>query len=192
MKPILCYIKGALDYSLQYKVTNIDGVMKSLHGYADANWAGDLTTRKSTSGYVFQIGSSAVPLISKHQSIVTLSSTEAEYVALSNATQEVIWLGTFLNGKGFDQAEPKTMFEDNQGTMKLAKDPSHHLQVKHIDIKFHHVRDAVATKKIYLKYCPTQKTIPDLLKKGRARPQFEKLLEELRVTKLTLALPAPC
>ena len=133
-----------------------------------------------------------MPLISKHQSIVTLSSTEAEYVALSNATQEVIWLGTFLNGKGFDQAEPKTMFEDNQGTMKLAKDPSHHLQVKHIDIKFHHVRDAVATKKIYLKYCPTQKTIPDLLKKGRARPQFEKLLEELRVTKLTLALPAPC
>ena len=134
---------------MQYKKPNFDEV-HSLRGYTDAGWAGDMTTRKSTFGYVFQIGSSMVSWTSQRQSIVALLSTEAEYVALSNATQEVIWLRTLLNGKGFDQTKPTTMIEENQGTIQLAKNPSHQSRMKHIDIKFHHVHDAVATKNIHL------------------------------------------
>ena len=121
---------------------------------------------------------------SKHQSIVALSSTEPEYMALSNATQEAIWLRTFLNGIGLDLAKPTTMFEDSQGTIELAKNPSHNSRTKHTDIKLHHVRNAVATKKINLQYWPTQEMIADLLTKGLSRPQFEKLREELGVTKV--------
>ena len=76
------------------------------------------------------------------------------------------------------------MFEDNQNAIELTKKSSHHSQSKHIDIKFHHVRDAVATKKIHLQYCPTQEMIADLLTKGLSRPQYEKLREEFGVTKL--------
>ena len=82
-------------------------------GYADADWAGDVNTRKSTSGYVFQIGGSTISWMSKRQSIVALSTTEAEYVALSTATQEAIWLRSLLKGMGFEQKSPTTIFEDN-------------------------------------------------------------------------------
>ena len=114
---------------------------------------------------------------------MALSTTEAEYLALSHATQEAMWLRTLLDGMGFNQTEPTTMFKDNQGTIELAKNPSHHSRTKHIDIKFHHVRDAVAKKKISLRYCPTQEMIADLLTKGLPRPQFEKLREGLGVKK---------
>ena len=72
--------------------TNRNDELSDLRGYADADWAEDVTTRKSTSGYVFQIGNSTVSWSSKRQSVVALSSTEAEYVALSHATQEATWL----------------------------------------------------------------------------------------------------
>ena len=76
------------------------------------------------------------------------------------------------------------MFEDNQGTIELTKDPSHHSLTKHIDIKFHNVRDAFATKKIHIQYCSTQEMVADLLTEGLSRPQFVKLREELGVKKL--------
>ena len=94
------------------------------------------------------------------------SLTEAEYVALSNATQKMILLRSLLNDMGFDQGKPTTIFEGNQGTIELTKNPSHHSRTKHIDIKFHHVHDTVATKKIYLQHCLTQEMTADLLTKG--------------------------
>lgn len=85
---------------------------------------------------------------------------------------------------GFNQSKPTRMFEDNQGAIELAKNPSHHSRTKHIDIKFHHVRDSVVARKISLQYCPTQDMIADALTKGLPRPQFEKLREGLGVSKL--------
>jgi len=184
VKRVLRYIKGTLDYGLLYKTTNRNGEVSDLRGYADADWAGDVTTRKSTSGYVFQIGSSTVSWSSKRQSVVALSSTEAEYVALSHATQEATWLRNLLQSMGFDQANPMTIFEDNQGTIALAKNPKHHARTKHIDIKYHFIRDAISEKKIQLDYCPTNEMIADILTKSLARPQFEKLRSGLGVAKL--------
>ena len=125
-----------------------------------------MTAQKLTSSYGFPNGSSTVLWRSKCQSIVALSLTEAEYVALSNATQKMILLRSLLNDMGFDQGKPTTIFEGNQGTIELTKNPSHHSRTKHIDIKFHHVHDTVATKKIYLHHCLTQEMTADLLTKG--------------------------
>ena len=136
VKRVLRYINETLDFNLHCKATNLDAVTNSLSGYADADWAGDMTTRKSTLGYMFQIGKSTVSWRSKHQSIVALSSTKTEYVALSNATQEAIWLQTLFKGIGLDQAKSLTMFEDKQGTIELAKNPSHHSRTAHIIIEF--------------------------------------------------------
>uniref|UniRef100_A0A7M5V2B3 Polyprotein n=1 Tax=Clytia hemisphaerica TaxID=252671 RepID=A0A7M5V2B3_9CNID len=152
VKRVLRYLKGTLDYGLIYEGSESGDIL--LHGFADADWAGDIDTRKSTSGYVFKVGNSTVSWKSKRQSIVALSTTEAEYVALSQATQEVIWLRTLFKGMDFEQTDPSKMFEDNQGAIDLAKNPTHHSRTKHIDIKFHHVRDAVAKKVIDLEYCP--------------------------------------
>ena len=182
VKRILRYLKGTLNYGFIYKSSDSDD--NTLFGYADADWAGDVSTRKSTSGYVFKIGSSTISWRSKRQSIVALSSTEAEYVSLSHATQEAIWLRALLHDMGFNQSKPTMMFEDNQGAIELSKNPSHHSRTKHIDIKFHHVRDAVISKKIDLRYCPTQHMIADILTKGLPRPQFEKLREGLGIMKV--------
>ena len=75
------------------------------------------------------------------------------------------------------------MFEDNQGAIELAKNPSHHSRTKHIDIKYHHVRDTVARKVISLSYCPTDEMDADLLTKGLPRPKFEIFRERLGVKK---------
>ena len=168
VKRVLRYIKGTLDYGLIYKSSDTNNII--LEGYSDSDWGGDLSTRKSTSGYVFKIGNCTISWRSKRQSIVALSSTEAEYVALSHATQEAIWLRSLLNDMGFNQLKPTTMFEDNQGAIELARNPSHHSHTKHIDIKFHHVRDSVTAGIISLQYCPTENMIADALNFGFGSP----------------------
>ena len=89
VKRVFRYIKGTFDYGLIYSPKDNN---TQIVGYADADWAGDVSTRESTSGYAFQIGGSTLSWMSKRQSIVALSTIEAEYDALSTATQEVIWL----------------------------------------------------------------------------------------------------
>ena len=90
VKRVLRYFKGTVDYGLTYESTGSGEIL--LQGYADADWAGDIATRKSTSGYVLKIGNSTVSWKSKRQNIVALSTTEAKYVSLSQATKEAIWL----------------------------------------------------------------------------------------------------
>ena len=118
VKRILRYLKGTLNYGLAFTV---DDNNHASVGYSDADWAGDLATRHSTSGYVFQIQSNTVSWSSKRQASVSKSSTEAEYIALSGATQEPIWMRRLLTDIGIEQAEPSTIFEDNQGVIELAK-----------------------------------------------------------------------
>ena len=182
MKRIFRYIKGTLDYGLVYTANDRN---TTIIGYADADWAGDINTRKSTSGYVFHIGGSTVSWSSKCQSVVALSTTEAEYIALSQATQEAIWLRSLIEGMGFTHdEEPTTILEDNQGAIALAKNPKQHSRMKHIDIKYHFTRDAIAEKKIQLMYCPTKSMIADALTKAIPKQQFEELRAQLGVSKL--------
>ena len=109
-----------------------------LNGFSDADWAGDT----STSG-LFRLGKSTISWKLKRQSIVTLSSTEAEYVALCCAAQETVWLHRLLSSIGFKQSTPTVLFENNQGSIALSKNPKSHHQTKHIDIKFRFVREAL-------------------------------------------------
>ena len=97
VKRVLRYLKGILMYGLKFSAHEEE---PELFGYSDADWAGDVDTRRSTSGYVFQIGSSRVSLSSKKQATVAKSSTEAEYVALSSATQEAVWLRSLMGDLG--------------------------------------------------------------------------------------------
>ena len=173
IKRIFRYIKGTVNYGLVFKSSS--KMNSSLYGYSDADWGGDLSTRKSTSGYLFKLCSGIVSWKAKKQSVIALSSTEAEYVALCSATQEAVWLRGLLKSIGFEQVQPTTVYEDNQGAIALSKNTKNHAQTKHIDIKFHYIREAIEKNEIQLEYCPTELQIADALTKGLAKQRFEEL-----------------
>ena len=152
-----------------------------MRGYSDADWAGDLDTRRSTSGYVFQIGDSTVSWSSKRQSTVAKSTAEAEYVALSFATQEAVWLRQLLDSLGFPARDATVIFEDNNGAIDLSRNDKYHNRTKHIDISHHFVRERVESKEIDVLPCNTNDMVADILTKGIPRVQFEKLREMLGV-----------
>ena len=124
-----------------------------LNGYSDADWGGDSETQRSTSGYVFQIEGNTVSWSSKRQSSVSRSTTEAEYIALSNACQEGVWLRRLLSDIKLKQVDPTTMYEDNQGAIQLSRNPKFHNRTKHIDISFHFIREQVSRNVVSVKYC---------------------------------------
>ncbi|KAJ0389139.1 hypothetical protein ATCC90586_010323 [Pythium insidiosum] len=111
-----------------------------------------------------------------------MSSTEAEYVALSFATQEAIWLKAFMCELGeHSEKDAVVVLEDNQGAIALAKNPEFHKRTKHIDIRYHFVRENVETGNIELQYCPTQDMLADLLTKPIAAGQFQLLRAKLGI-----------
>ena len=111
--------------------------------------------------------------LSKKQAIVALSTSEAEYVALCIATQEAAWLRRLLADLKVLTSEPTLLMEDNQGAIAIAKNPTAHARTKHIDIRYHYVREAVQGGVVDVRYCPTDQMIADLLTKPLPRGQFE-------------------
>ena len=179
VKRVLRYIKGTFDFGLKF--TYSDSFV--LHGFADADWAGCSESRKSTSGEVFKIGNCTVSWRSKKQSVVALSSCEAEYISLCSAAQETVWLRNLLADVGFEQTQATTMREDNQGAMCLARNPKDHTRTKHIDVKFHYTRETIENNILKLVYCPTGEMVADTLTKGLPKSGFEKFRSEMGVQK---------
>ena len=171
-KRILRYLKETVNVGLKYQKSE-NG---TLIGYSDADWAGDLDDRHSTSGNLFLIAGGAVSWLSKKQSTVALSTAEAEYMSLSSASQEAVWLRKLLADFDFGiPQKPTVIKEDNQGTIAIAQNPVYHSRTKHIEIKHHYVRETIQNKHIKLEYCPTKEMIADLLTKPLPRDQFETL-----------------
>jgi hypothetical protein len=96
------------------------------HGYPNANWTGDIDTRKSTSSYVFILSSTAISWTSKKQTTTVISSTKARYMAYTLATKEAIWLRLLLCNLGEDQVESNVIHGDNQSAIALATNPKFH------------------------------------------------------------------
>eukprot|EP00253_Pinus_taeda_P007124 PITA_07124 len=144
-----------------------------LCGFTDADWAGSPTDRKSTSGGVFNIRSTAVSWYSKKQRSMALSSAEAEYMAASLAACEAIWMRKILVGLFGSHLEPTVIYCDNQSCIKLSANPIFHDISKHIDIRYHHIRDCVQRRIMLLSYIPTEDQDADILTKALTRRKFE-------------------
>lgn len=132
-KRIFRYLNGTINYGLFYR----KGEGSDLFGFTDSDYAGDLDDRKSTSGYVFMMGSGAISWSSKKQSIVTLSSTEAEFIAATTCACQAIWLQRILEELHFKQNHSIVIYCDNNSAIKLSKNPVLHGRSKHIDVKYH-------------------------------------------------------
>ena len=125
-----------------------------LSGETDADWSGDVNDRKSTTGYYFKLGNSggAVSLRVKEQATVSLSSCEGEYQGLAAAVQEAIFLRSILCDIGYEQNDPTILGEDNQSCIKIATNPVMHKRSKHIDTKYHFIRENVEDHSVGVNY----------------------------------------
>jgi transposase InsO family protein len=166
---VLAYLKGH-PFGITYRCT---GKGVRLLGFADASYASDAATRRSHTGYVFTLAGAAVAWRSKKQQCVTLSTTEAEYVALCEASKEVAWLRRQLDFLGHPQG-PIPLFEDNSAAIYLANDDGAAHRTKHIDVKFHYVREQVAKGVVRVVAVRTDEQHADVLTKalGRERHHY--------------------
>ena len=180
MKRILRYLKGTVNYGIRYKRSGVHQCI----GFCDADWAGDVNDRKSTSGYLFQINGNAVSWRSKKQSCVALSTAEAEYMTLASAAQEAVLIRQLTTDMKNSPSGATVIFEDNQSCISMAKNPQYHGRAKHIDIKYHFIRDLINSKVIQLEYCCTNDMVADMMTKGLGREHFEKLRSLCGMTEL--------
>ena len=141
LKRVLHYLSGTRTYGITYH--RVPKLSNLFYGFADAAYA-NADDYKSTSGYVFITGGGAITWRSKKQSTIALSSTEAEYVALSEAACEAFWLRNLYAESGFDQKEPTLIRGDNNGSIAIAQNPQFHKRSKHIAIRWHWIRDCYA------------------------------------------------
>jgi len=147
-----------------------------LTGYSDADCARDVDDRHSTSGYVFTLGEGAISWYSGKQKGVSTSTTEAEYIALSYAVKEGIFLRQLLSEfEGVNCESPVLIQEDNQGALAISKNPVYYSKTKHIDVCYNFTREAVLNGQVKLKYCPTRDMIADICTKPLPHEHFEKL-----------------
>ena len=151
------------------------------HGYSDSDYAGDVETRRSTSGYIFYMGGGPISWNSRRQNAVTLSSTEAEYYALTEASKEAIWLQSFLDELGYAGSDlhPILLHGDNTGALDLAENPAHHARMKHIQVRAHFIREQVKNSTITLKYVPTAEMKADGFTKPLPGPKHQSFLKQL-------------
>ena len=123
-----------------------------------------------------------VSWLSQRQKIVTLSTTESEYVAATAAAREAVWLRKLFKELGTCDGKPTVIWIDNQSAIKLAKNPEYHKRTKHIDFKFHYVREKIANRDIEVKYIPTECQRADIFMKALPRKQFHLLCGLLAIT----------
>ncbi|EEB89105.1 hypothetical protein MPER_12841, partial [Moniliophthora perniciosa FA553] len=169
VKHVLRYLKGTMDIKLEY---GPDPTTNDLFvTYCDSDLGGNRDNGKSTTGYILKLGSGAVSWSSKLQPMVTLSSTEAEYIAAVAAGKEIKAMRNLLEELGYQSQQPAKLLIDNQSTIKVAKNPEHHGRMKHLDRHYFWLRDKVVERVITPEYLPTDANIADLLTKALGRPK---------------------
>jgi len=180
VKRILRYLKGTSDLGLVYVCSDDN----SLVGYADADFAGDLNDRRSISGYVYLYANAAISWKCRKQGSVAISTAEAEYISLTSAVQECVWLKRLSSDIGVGLSDPIVIHEDNQAAIALSKNPQFHGRCKHIDVKMHFVREKVEDGSVTLIYCPTEDMVADILTKALPADRFCRLRAMLGMGKL--------
>jgi Reverse transcriptase (RNA-dependent DNA polymerase) len=184
IKRILRYLKGTINQPLVFigKDALLDGQL-NVSVFSDADWAGDVDDCRSTSGCVVRIGQSTVMWSTKKQKTVSLSTAEAEYMALSSAVQEVMWLRQFLcemlDVSGMSVRVGMSVFVDNQAALHISNKDVYHDRTKHINIRYHYVREAVKDGLFQLLWVPTHQQLADGLTKPLGTVLFAKLTSTL-------------
>ena len=182
-KRILRYLRGTLDYGLLYsKAESFE-----LRGFSDSDWAGSCDDMKSTSGYVFNLGSAIFSWCSKKQETVAQSSAEAEYIAAAAAVNQALWLKRLLlELKQWPSEQENTvkLMVDSLSAISIAKNPVCHSRTKHFKIKFHFIREMQEEGEIDLVHCSTELQLADIMTKALPKAKFYEMRRKIGCYKL--------
>ncbi|KAI5343142.1 hypothetical protein L3X38_011018 [Prunus dulcis] len=179
-RPDLCYaVNIVCQYMTQPSDLHFQLVKRIL---SDADWASDMNTRRSTTGFVVYLGNNPVFWQSKKQNSVSRSSTEAEYRALVNTAADVAWVRQVLLDLKIFLPQPPTIHCDNLSALALSSNPVYHSRIKHLDIDFHFVRERVQKKDLFVQYIPTEEQVADIFTKGLHGPIFLRHCRNLQLS----------
>ena len=164
---ILQYIKLTRNYGLVYeKCESVHGVLGDLHGFCDADWAGDRDDYRSTAGWVFLMSGAAISWSSKKIATPSQSTCDAEYVAQGRASQEQVWLRQLMEELHVAPVGPISLYSDSQSAINLAHNPIFHEKSKAVALKYHLTRHLIDEGQLSLEYIPTESQVADCLTKA--------------------------
>jgi len=168
------YLAGSAHYELVY-----DGVSnKGLLAYCDSDYAGCTDTRRSITGFFVKLANGVVSWQSHAQKTVALSSTEAEYMALSDCSRQIVWIQSLLGELGFTHTQTP-IYGDNQGSMFIGSNPVQDRRTKHIDIRYHFIREKIVEGKVEVFFVQGDKNIADMLTKNLGNTKFSEFRSQL-------------
>lgn len=177
VKRILRYLKGTANNGILY-----DGNNSKLKVYTDADFANNTDNRKSISGYISILSNAPITWSSKQQKCVARSTAEAEYVSASDAAQEVVWLRSFISELTGKRQLSIELLVDNQSAIKLMKNTEQHKLTKHIDVKYHYIRECVENNIFVPLYVPSEAQLADFLTKPLHKEKFIRNCKTLNIS----------
>jgi hypothetical protein len=189
VKRVYRYLRGTPDLGITYSTS--DDLDVEMHAdfscpavYTDADWADSKDDRKSISGYVSIFAGGATTWSSKKQATVALSTMEAEYIALSHAARENLWLRSLFTELNLSPSNPFPIFCDNRGAIDFTFNAGYHARSKHIDMRHHFIRDLVTSHKVSVHHCASEDNLADIFTKPLARTQHEEQVRKLGMTRV--------
>jgi hypothetical protein len=168
------YLAGTQDYKLVYGKTADKGLM----AYTDSDWAADKIRRRSVTGYFFKLADGIISWCTHAQKTVALSSTEAEYMALSDCSRQAVWIKTMIEELGI-VFKTVPIYCDNQGASFIASNPVQESRTKHIDIRYYYIRELVGAKKVETMFVPGEMNPADMFTKNLQKVKFLKFRNQL-------------
>lgn len=181
VKRTLRYLIGARKFGLRYDSNDNSGLV----GFADSDYANDMADRKSISGYIFLYNGTPVSWTSKKQKTIAMSTCNAEYVSLSLACQEALWLRNLLSEINPDLVPEATkIYVDNKAAIDLAKTTAYKPRSKHIDVRHHFIRDCIERKLIDLEHVSSSSMLADFLTKPLTRELFNSCVQGANISEI--------
>lgn len=172
VKRVIRYLINTRNVCIKYGESN------DLIGYSDSDFAGDIDTRKSTTGYIFNMNGGPITWSSQKQKTIALSTTEAEFIAACESAKEILWLQQLLLDLG-ESFEYVTLYVDNQSAIKLINNPVYHKRTKHIDVKYNFIREKVELGIIQINYISSKDQLADILTKSLPTQAFTYLRDQI-------------
>jgi len=174
---VLRYLNGSLKGGLKY--TRAAQGKDALEGYVDSDYAGNVDTRKSLSGFAFTLFGTTISWKANQQSVVALSTTQAEYISLVEGVKDAMWLKGMIGELGITQ-ECVKIHCDRQSTIHLANHQVYHERTKHIAIRLHFLRDMIESKKIMVEKVASEENPTDVFTKSLPRSRFKHFLDLIK------------
>jgi hypothetical protein len=167
-KRVLRYLRGTTDYCLHFTSSSVNPSDFKLDVWTDSDWAFNRAERKSHHGYIIQLNGNIISWMSKKQDIISTSSTEAEYIAISAGVQEALWIQSLLRELLLVDV-PTTVHADNQSAITIADKRKFSERTKHIDIRHHFIHSHIRNGNIVINWVSTQEQLADILTKALDR-----------------------